>query len=76
MAIYLINLKFKEEKSVNVKEETTRIIKIATNLIRAKIRVNKYTTANNPTTQEVINDQWIPDNLNLLMKTRIKSELK
>ena len=78
MASYIINDKWYTEKKNNIKDETNRLIVAVAKLIMSDIRQSKYVTETYPTEKDIHENrlEYLPNSLQLLMKSLITSELK
>ena len=74
MAEYIIRESERDQESIG--ETKNRILKAASNLIKTEIREQVYTNENYPSTDGIAVKNWIPNNLQKLLRILIQSEVK
>ena len=74
MAEYIIRESERDQESIG--ETKNRILKAASNLIKTEIREQIYTNENYPSTDDIAVKNWIPNNLQKLLRILIQSEVK
>ena len=78
MAEYIIRESEREKGCAQelIGETKNRILKAASNLIKTEIREQIYTNENYPSTDDIAVKNWIPNNLQKLLRILIQSEVK
>ena len=79
MAEYIIRENEREKEGCaqeSIDETKNRILKAAGNLIKAEIREQIYTNEYYPSIDDIAAKDWIPNNLQKLLRVLIQSEVK
>ena len=78
MAEYIIRENEREKGCAqeSIDETKNRILKAAGNLIKAEIREQIYTNEYYPSIDDIASKDWIPNNLQKLLRVLIQSEVK
>ena len=78
MAEYIIRESKREKRCAqeSIGETKNRILKAASNLIKTEIREQIYTNEYYPIIDDIAAKNWIPNNLQKLLRVLIQSEVK
>ena len=78
MAEYIIRESERENRCAqeSIGETKNRILKAASNLIKTEIREQIYTNEYYPSIDDIAAKNWIPNNLQKLLRVLIQSEVK